>query len=190
MLGKYVAGTLLVLGGAMLIVPETGDVDVTRAATAPSALAAPVVQASAEPADLDQARNIVQAAVQGSVGAKPAVASDAPDSAAQAEANPSGTLELSDETRRVLAAAGGVVDADRDWEALAADPAADAQMLEVSGSRVNVRSGPSTGHGVIDSLVRGTDVELVSEDASGWAKIRMSGGREGYMARRFLDEIG
>jgi len=62
------------------------------------------------------------------------------------------------------------------------------ERMKVSGSRVNLRSGPSTGNGVIDSLVRGTVVEQLGDPGNGWVELRdVSTGVTGYMAARFLE---
>ena len=61
-------------------------------------------------------------------------------------------------------------------------------LLKVTGSRVNLRAGPSTGNDVVDSLVRGTLVEQVGVEINGWLKLRdVTSGVEGYMAARFLE---
>jgi len=58
----------------------------------------------------------------------------------------------------------------------------------VTGSRVNVRAGPSTEYEVISSVVRGEAVEVVGDGAVGWSRIRLDGGATGFMASRFLSE--
>jgi len=46
-------------------------------------------------------------------------------------------------------------------------PAAD--MRYVAGSRVNMRTGPSTNYGVLDTLTRGTEAEVIEvDDLSGF----------------------
>ena len=61
-------------------------------------------------------------------------------------------------------------------------------MMKVSGSRVNLRSGPSTGNGVVDSLVRGTLVEQIGDPVNGWVELRdVATGATGFMAARFLE---
>lgn len=57
----------------------------------------------------------------------------------------------------------------------------------VSGTRVNVRQGPSTDYGVVGQVVL-ADAVLVTEDlGDGWSRIRIEGdGVEGYIATRFL----
>lgn len=53
----------------------------------------------------------------------------------------------------------------------------------VSGNRVNVRGGPGTSFGVVDSLTRGVEVEILQDPGNGWVKLRpMDGGPEGWMA--------
>jgi uncharacterized protein YgiM (DUF1202 family) len=58
--------------------------------------------------------------------------------------------------------------------------------LFVSGSRVNVRSGPSTSYAVIGSTVYGEAVELLAFENDAWAWVRFGDDRMGYMARSFL----
>ncbi|UWQ21254.1 SH3 domain-containing protein [Jannaschia sp. W003] len=61
-------------------------------------------------------------------------------------------------------------------------------LMKVSGSRVNLRLGPSTGNGVVDSLVRGTLVEQIGDPVNGWVELRdVATGATGYMAARFLE---
>lgn len=70
-----------------------------------------------------------------------------------------------------------------------ADPASAIELREVSGNRVNVRSGPSTSDAVLGQVVRAEIVQLLSEPKDGWVKISVQGdGVEGYMAARFLTE--
>jgi hypothetical protein len=60
-------------------------------------------------------------------------------------------------------------------------------IVEVTGTSVNLRAGPSTGEAVLDALVRGEQVELIAALDNGWAQIRtVETGVEGYMAGRFL----
>ena len=68
-----------------------------------------------------------------------------------------------------------------------AAPALD--LRYVSGSRVNMRTGPGTNYSVIDTLPGGTETEVLFVDASGWANIRITGtGVEGWMAERLLTD--
>lgn len=57
----------------------------------------------------------------------------------------------------------------------------------VSGNRVNVRGGPGTSFGVVDSLTRGVEVEILLDPGNGWVKLRpIDGGTEGWMAAFLL----
>jgi len=68
------------------------------------------------------------------------------------------------------------------------EPTAD--LRAVAGTRVNMRSGPGTSYGVIDTLPRGTEAEVLEVDATGWARIRIIGsGQIGWMAERLLTDI-
>ncbi len=71
-------------------------------------------------------------------------------------------------------------------------PVVEAPFIDVravAGSRVNMRSGPSTDFRVLDTLPRGTEAEVLEVNADGWARIRlMSTGQEGWMAERLLSE--
>ncbi len=59
----------------------------------------------------------------------------------------------------------------------------------VAGSRVNMRTGPGTNFGVIETLPGGTEAEILSVDANGWANIRITNtGVEGWMAERLLTD--
>lgn len=60
-------------------------------------------------------------------------------------------------------------------------------LLYVTGSRVNLRAGPSTGNEIIAALGFGAQVELLSDPGNGWLEIRETeGGRVGFMSGRFL----
>lgn len=61
-------------------------------------------------------------------------------------------------------------------------------MLRVSGTTVNMRSGPSTGAGVVASLPAGTLAEPVGAEVDGWIEIRdVASGLTGFMSARFLE---
>ena len=103
-----------------------------------------------------------------------------------------------------VAAAGAAPDAIGVWKGLS-DPngvsdltarpqdrpestAGSAEVLYVTGTRVNVREGPSTDFGIVGTVAEGDAVELLSE-AGGWAEIRFAdSGETGFMSRRFLSE--
>lgn len=65
-----------------------------------------------------------------------------------------------------------------------------ADLRSVRGSRVNMRSGPGTSYGVIDSLVRGDRVEVLRDPGSGWVKLKVEeSGRIGWMSAKLLTKV-
>ncbi|SFK14824.1 SH3 domain-containing protein [Celeribacter neptunius] len=63
-------------------------------------------------------------------------------------------------------------------------------LREVTASRVNVRSGPSTANPVMGQVVHQEIVRVLSPVENGWVKISVEGdGVEGYMAAKFLTEV-
>ena len=71
-------------------------------------------------------------------------------------------------------------------ETATAPAAPTGQQLYVTGSRVNVRSGPSTVYEAIGALTRGTAVDDLGDAGEGWRQIRLPDGRTGYMSGDFL----
>ncbi len=71
-------------------------------------------------------------------------------------------------------------------------PTADltADLREVAGSRVNMRTGPGTDFGVVTTLDEGTLTEVLQSDPGGWVKLRVvENGVEGWIAERLLITI-
>ncbi len=65
------------------------------------------------------------------------------------------------------------------------------KLLQVRGSRVNLRSGPGTSHDVIEVLLQGSITEVVEDNGGGWLKLRVQdSGRIGWMSRRMLEPLG
>lgn len=63
-------------------------------------------------------------------------------------------------------------------------------LRAVAGSRVNMRSGPGTNHGVLDTLGQGTEAEVLELSSNGWARIRvLETGQIGWMAERLLTPL-
>jgi SH3-like domain-containing protein len=72
--------------------------------------------------------------------------------------------------------------------AAAAERDAGSDLLRVTGSRVNMRSGPGTANAVVDSLPRGTLAEPIGTPIDGWQEIRdVESGLVGFMSARFLE---
>ncbi|MFQ6546443.1 SH3 domain-containing protein [Aestuariibius sp. 2305UL40-4] len=70
---------------------------------------------------------------------------------------------------------------------VAAEPAAD--LRAVAGSRVNMRAGPGTSHGVIATLSRGDAVEVIDTNGAGWLQLRaVDLDRVGWMAERLVTD--
>lgn len=61
----------------------------------------------------------------------------------------------------------------------------DVQVREVVGSRVNLRSGPSTNSKSLALLSKGALVALLAKQP-GWAKVQSDPGQQGWMACRYL----
>ncbi len=72
-----------------------------------------------------------------------------------------------------------------------ADPAPDGpQIWRVVTNRLNVRSGPSTGHDIVDRIARGDEALVLSDPDAEWVQIRIEGdGVEGWVARRLLAPV-
>ena len=69
-------------------------------------------------------------------------------------------------------------------------PATGADLVQVAGEWVNMRDGPSTDFGVLDTLPRGTQAEVIDRDGTGWAQIRIiESGAVGWMAEHLLSDI-
>jgi uncharacterized protein YgiM (DUF1202 family) len=63
----------------------------------------------------------------------------------------------------------------------------DVECRVVSGTRVNLRSGPGTGHAVVAQLVRDQEVEVLTDEGDGWVKLRALDGNDiGWMSGKFL----
>lgn len=57
--------------------------------------------------------------------------------------------------------------------------------VEVTGSTVNIRSGPGTSHGIIGSVRRGDRLSLLGESGN-WYQIRLPDGREGWIFNKLV----
>lgn len=81
---------------------------------------------------------------------------------------------------------------ERPAEAVAAAPPAEqapqGQIRYVTGSRVNLRSAPSTNSAIVGGLSRGDRAELLSDPGEPWVRIRTESGVEAWMSSRFLSE--
>ena len=70
------------------------------------------------------------------------------------------------------------------------EPAPERIIWFVTGSRVNVREGPSTDYSVMGKVVYGEAAEIVSDPDAEWVKIRIEGdGVEGFIMKRFMTDV-
>ena len=65
-----------------------------------------------------------------------------------------------------------------------------ADFRVVSGTRVNLRGGPSTDFEVRTQLFEGDEVEVLDDTGDGWVQLRVLGTEEiGWMSEDFLQSI-
>lgn len=67
------------------------------------------------------------------------------------------------------------------------EPVVEIDYRRVTGNRVNLRAGPGTSFGVVDTLRRGDEVEVLQDPGTGWVKLRsFEGNSIGWMSGQFL----
>lgn len=70
-------------------------------------------------------------------------------------------------------------------------PAPAVELVRISGSRVNIRSGPGTENAVVITLDGGTVIEALSITDSGWIEIRLpDGGGIGWVSATLVEPAG
>lgn len=115
----------------------------------------------------------------------PTIPVSPPANAASPAASPAVPVPASASPQDPAAASIGALVAEAVAEAQPAPPSL--PRLYVTGSKVNMRAGPSTGDAVVAALTRGTEVEDLGTAIPGWSTIRVvATGKRGYMASRFL----
>ncbi|RVV97468.1 SH3 domain-containing protein [Mesobaculum littorinae] len=67
-----------------------------------------------------------------------------------------------------------------------AEAAAAKDLWYVSGSNVNLRSGPSTSNPVVGRAAEGDRAEMLEQEG-GWYRIRLETGKTAYIYGKFLD---
>jgi len=60
-----------------------------------------------------------------------------------------------------------------------------AETITVTAPRANIRSGPGTGYKIVDRAKKGDALTSV-EKRKGWIKVRLHGGREGWITERLV----
>lgn len=58
-------------------------------------------------------------------------------------------------------------------------------LVEVTGTAVNLRAGPSTATRIVGSLRRGERAQILSRPGNGWIELRSDSGQQGFMSDRF-----
>lgn len=72
-----------------------------------------------------------------------------------------------------------------------AEPEQQADLREVTASRVNVRTGPGTDHDILTKVTRGQQVEVLSDNGDGWLRLRiLPDDRVGWIAARLISPAG
>lgn len=72
---------------------------------------------------------------------------------------------------------------------VAAEPATAEPVWFVTGTRVNLRAGPSTQNRVVGQVTLGDTAEVLSDPGADWIRIRVTDtGTEAYIFGRFLSE--
>ena len=61
-----------------------------------------------------------------------------------------------------------------------------AETITVTAPKANIRSGPGTEYKIIESAKKGENLESI-ERREGWIKVRLKGGREGWIIERLVD---
>ncbi|CEP67095.1 Cell wall hydrolase/autolysin, catalytic [Moorella glycerini] len=63
-----------------------------------------------------------------------------------------------------------------------------ASQVRLTGSYVNIRSGPGLDYNIIDVLPRGTVLRLIDE-APGWYQVQLNGGRQGWVSAAYAEPV-
>ena len=62
-------------------------------------------------------------------------------------------------------------------------------IYRITGSRVNLRSGPGTGHRVLNTYRKGTEVLLQEKTNASWYEIVCPDGKRGFMSAKYLSFV-
>ena len=180
-MGKFITVTFLMLGWAFYelsggadFVPERREVVMAEAAAEESA---PQVTRSASTATLISLNMPARTTAK----PEPEVVSEVVAGITPAVANAAADLDVQEASAEEVIV-----------ETVAESPEVEEAPVDlrvVDASRVNMRQGPGTDFNVIDAYDRGTEMEVLMVDPSGWAQIRVvETGEVGWMAERLLTE--
>jgi uncharacterized protein YgiM (DUF1202 family) len=122
----------------------------------------------------------------------PALASVAAATPPPAETRPARDLSDAEALRLALAAgertAPRAASAAADVAAVGTDQTPAPNFWYVTGSRVNLRAGPSSGTAIVGGVSLGDRAEILSDPAEPWTRIRTANGIEGWIFSRFISE--
>ena len=90
---------------------------------------------------------------------------------------------------RMTAAMAGLLLTTGALVAVGVQPAAAASVSAAATTRVNIRTGPSTGNKIVGQLVRGQRITATASPTKGWVRVRFDGGN-GYMFASYLNLTG
>lgn len=63
------------------------------------------------------------------------------------------------------------------------------QVINCEGAYLNLRSTPSTSGTIIAKLDNGAVMTQILDDGSGWIKVRLTDGTEGYVSKEYIQEV-
>lgn len=168
-----------VMGAAMVHYGRDDNLPTDRIGREPTVQQDTIVAVSAKVKDTDTAA-VVAASV--------ASATTAPSFIVKAAATVDDTASpaaLAEAAARKMASSAPAPS--NDGEAHPTSLSTDLPTMFVSGSTVNMRGGPSTQHGVVSKLTRGTAVVETGQTDDGWSQIKVvDTGKRGFIASRFL----
>lgn len=65
-------------------------------------------------------------------------------------------------------------------------PFAQPKTIYISGTRVNIRTGPDTGAEIISCLPKGASLTGLGQKSNGWYHVRLKNGKEGYVHNDYV----
>ncbi|SHI56037.1 SH3 domain-containing protein [Wenxinia saemankumensis] len=186
-MNRFIIASFLFMGvayyemsGGSDFIPETRSGDIAAAPQAQTAPVLPVREASIVPVvSTSSSATAAGMDTAGEARIVPASLGAAPAPAPAADRSPLSPEQMANITPVFTSLS-------ESPDGSASVPIEDLNVARVDANRLNVRSGPSTGNGVVDQVSRGMEVAVV-ETVDGWSLIRIEGdGVEGWVADRFL----
>lgn len=63
------------------------------------------------------------------------------------------------------------------------------QVVDCEGAYLNLRATPSSSSNILAHLDNGTVMTQILDDGSGWVKVRLDNGTEGYVSKQYISEV-